>query len=226
MSTLERMGKLEITSWGHASIGFERGGRRLLIDPGELSDPAALEVADAVLVTHEHSDHLSQQALITALSNKPSVEVWAPAPVVARLNEGGAALERVHEATEDAEFTAAGFSVLAIVTEHAVVHVDIPRIPNVAFVVEGVVLHPGDSFPTIPDGTSVETLFLPISAPWLKLAESVDYLRDVAPATVVPIHDAFLSTSGKAVADRLVNALVPDIEYRRLDGGESFTSTA
>ena len=219
------MTELEITTWGHSAVGFDRGGRRLLIDPGELSDPAAIEGADAVLITHEHADHFSAEALSAALRGDSDLEVWGPGPVVAQLREADAPAERVHEATDGAGFTAAGVSVRTIGREHAAVHPDIPRVANVAYLVDGVALHPGDSFTPIPDGISAKVLLLPVSAPWLKLAESVDYLRAVAPATVVPIHDAFLSEAGKAVADRLINGLAGEIEYRRLGRGESFTLT-
>lgn len=127
--------------------------------------------------------------------------------------------------TDGAGFTAAGFSVRAIGHEHAVVHPDIPRVANVGFLVEGMAFHPGDSFATIPEVSPVEVLFLPISAPWLKLAESIDYLRAVEHAVAVPIHDAFLSEPGKAVADRLVTSLAGAAEYRRLNLGESLAPT-
>lgn len=219
------MAALEITAFGHAAIGFDRGGRRLLIDPGFLSDPTAIDTADVVLITHEHADHFSVDALTAALRAHADLEVRGPGPVARRLAEAGAPAERVHEVTDGTEFTAAGLSVRAIGREHAVVHPNIPRVANVGYLVEGAAYHPGDSFAAIPEVGPVEVLFVPISAPWLKLAESIDYLRAVEPAVAVPIHDAFLSEPGKAVADRLVTSLAGAAEYRRLGLGESLAPT-
>jgi hypothetical protein len=86
-----------------------------------------------------------------------------------------------------------------------------------------VALHPGDSFTPTPEGTRLELLFLPVSAPWLKLAESIDYLKAAAPRIAVPIHDAILSDAGKALVDRVVGSLAGSVEYRRLAAGESIS---
>jgi hypothetical protein len=40
-------------------------------------------------------------------------------------------------------------------------------------------------------------LLLPTVAPWLKVCEAVDYLRIVAPAMVVPIHQVMLAKPEK-----------------------------
>jgi L-ascorbate metabolism protein UlaG (beta-lactamase superfamily) len=75
--------------------------------------------------------------------------------------------------------------------QHAVIHPDIPVVPNNAYLVDGTHLHPGDSYTPPPE--PVDVLFLPTGAPWLKVSEAVDYLRAVAPRTAVPIHEAVLS---------------------------------
>ena len=60
------------------------------------------------------------------------------------------------------------------------IYPDVPMIPNNAYLVDDTHLHPGDSF-TPPSG-QVEVLFVPTAAPWLKIAEAIDYLRvDPAP---------------------------------------------
>ena len=51
---------------------------------------------------------------------------------------------------------------------HAAIHPDVPQIANVGYLVDGLVLHPGDAF-TVPDA-AVELLLVPIAAPWLKTA--------------------------------------------------------
>jgi hypothetical protein len=55
----------------------------------------------------------------------------------------------------------------------------------------------------------MEVLFVPTGAPWLKIAEAIDYLRAVAPRTAAPIHQAVLSAPGQQVHYRLLDSLSP-----------------
>jgi L-ascorbate metabolism protein UlaG (beta-lactamase superfamily) len=195
----------------------------LVIDPGVLSDPSVLEAADAVLITHEHTDHFAAQAVAAGLAANSDLQVWGPASVVAQVVEIGAPTERVHEAADGAQFSAAGFSIQALGREHAVIHPALPPAANVAYLIEETALHPRDLFTTAPEGIALQALFLPISAPWLKLAEAADYLHRVEPAHALPIHDAFLSDPGRGLTDQIMTALAQGINYRRLAKDESLT---
>lgn len=211
---------ITLTLGGHACIRFERDGRRLVVDPGSFSDLALLDDADAVLVTHEHPDHVDPAALVAALGARAGLEVWAPAGVVDQLVTAGAPADRLHAAADGDAFTAAGFEVRAVGEAHAVIHPDLPPVTNVAYLVDGTVLHPGDSFTLPPAGVEVDLLLVPVSAPWLRLADAIDYVRAVRPRVASPIHDAILSDTGKALCDRLVSGLGGAQEYRRLTPGE------
>ena len=215
----------EITHWGHACVRLERGGRRLVIDPGTFSDLAVLDDADAVLVTHEHVDHVDVDRLAAALGARDGLAAWAPADVAAQLTEAGAPADRVHAVAGGDTFDAAGFAVRAVGEWHAVIHPDVPRPHNVAYLVDGALLHPGDSFTTPPAGTEVEVLLVPVAAPWLKLAEAIDYVRAVRPRVAAPIHDAILSDPGRALADRLVGGLGGAGAYVRIATGAPYTWT-
>lgn len=217
---------LQLTAWGHAGVRLERAGRRLVIDPGSFTDPAILDGADAVLVTHEHPDHVVPEQLVGALAAKAGLEVWCNGSVTDLLLGAGAPPPRIHTVGAGDTFVAGGFDVRALGGEHARIHPDLPPVANLAYLVEHVVLHPGDSFTPPPAGTAVEVLLLPVGAPWLKLAESVDYVRMVAPQVTVPIHDATLTDAGKALADRVVSGLVGSLAYRRLVVGEGYTVAA
>lgn len=102
-------------------------------------------------------------------------------------------------------------------------HPALPGAVNLAYLIEHIALHPGDSFTPPPSGQGVGTLFLPISAPWLKLSEASDYLHQVSPQTALPIHDAVLSDPGKMLTDRALGALAGAVQYRRLAPGEAHT---
>ncbi len=71
-------GDLKITFVGHGTLMLGFGGRIIHVDPyGKLADYSKLPKADAILVTHEHQDHLDPAAM-RALSTPDTVLVVAP----------------------------------------------------------------------------------------------------------------------------------------------------
>ncbi|WP_158371485.1 MBL fold metallo-hydrolase [Cellulosimicrobium cellulans] len=225
MSESTTGGTAEITHWGHACVRLERDGQRLVLDPGSFSDPAVLDDADAVLVTHEHVDHLDVDRLAAALGARDGLTAWAPAGVAAQLTDAGAPADRVHPVAGGETFDAAGFAVRAVGEWHAVIHPDVPRVHNVAYLVDGALLHPGDSFTPPPAGTEVDVLLVPVAGPWMKLAEAIDYVRAVRPRVAAPIHDAILSEPGRALVDRLVGGMGGAGTYVRITAGAPYSWT-
>src|SRR4028119_1799388 len=71
-----RMPPMELTKQGHACVVVTDGDRRLVIDPGAWTDPAVLDGATAVLVTHEHADHLAADRLHAAPQAGPAPPGW------------------------------------------------------------------------------------------------------------------------------------------------------
>ena len=126
--------------------------------------------------------------------------------------------EVVTEVVAGDEFEAAGFAVRAYGGLHALIHPELPRVANLGFFVEGV-YHPGDSF-DVPTDADVRTLFVPVSGPWLRLADSVEFVRQVAPQRAYALHDGLLNDVGLSVYDRNLAALA-GCDYARLGAGES-----
>ncbi|HXR41154.1 MAG TPA: MBL fold metallo-hydrolase [Acidothermaceae bacterium] len=184
---------MRLTKFTHACVRLDDDGRALVIDPGEFSETAtALEGASAVLITHEHFDHLDVEALLAGARANPDMRVWAPAPVVQKLAELGS---RATAVDADETFDAAGFSVQTFGGKHAVIHPALGTpCANVGFMVNETVYHPGDSFfvPTV----QVDTLLVPLHAPWSKIGEIIDFVVAVRPRRAFPIHDAMLSEPG------------------------------
>ncbi|MGW1800064.1 MBL fold metallo-hydrolase [Streptomyces sp. NPDC001984] len=185
---------MELTKFGHACVRIEKNGRRLVVDPGGLTEPQALDGVDAVLVTHEHFDHFSEETLRKAAQDHPALRIWTNSSVAKQLDGLGA---RVTAVGEGEAFTAAGFDVKVYGTWHAVIHPDIPRIANVGFLVDDVLFHPGDAL-TVPDAT-VDTLLLPVHGPWSSTGQLIDYVREVAPQDIYAIHDGALNDVGNAM---------------------------
>jgi L-ascorbate metabolism protein UlaG (beta-lactamase superfamily) len=184
-------------------VRLEKDGARLVIDPGIWAGPDALLGAAAVLVTHEHADHLDEAAVRGALDADTDLQLWASEAVAGQFAEFGG---RVHGVHHGDAVTISGFDVHVYGAEHARVDRAIPVVPNTGFLLDGAVFHPGDSF-TVPEDP-VRTLLVPVSGPWLKFSDIADYLRTVAPEHGYWIHDALLNDKGASLWENLLG-LVP-----------------
>ncbi|MFD5321273.1 MBL fold metallo-hydrolase [Streptomyces sp. NPDC127098] len=211
---------MELTKKGHSCVRLTREGRTLVIDPGAFSEEDAALGADALLVTHEHPDHFDEGRLRAALEASPATELWTLRSVAEQLS--AAFPGRVHTVGHGDTFEAAGFEVEVHGELHAVIHPDIPRITNIGFLVGGALFHPGDAL-TVPE-RPVHTLLLPVQAPWNKLSEVVDYVREVRPERAFAVHDALLTDLALPVYARNLSpqgAGIAPTEYARLAPGES-----
>jgi L-ascorbate metabolism protein UlaG (beta-lactamase superfamily) len=212
---------VRFTKLGHACVRLEKEGASLVIDPGIWSGPDALTGANAILITHEHADHLDPASVRAALAADAGLRVWTNASVAAQLADAG---DRVHVVSHGDTFTAAGFEVHVYGQEHAVIHRDIPIVLNTGFAVDGEIFHPGDAL-TVPQDR-IETLLLPANAPWLKVSEMIDYAREVAPRRAYAIHDGLLNANGLSLMQNLLRlgpgpAGPTGAEYIRLEPGTS-----
>ncbi|MEU6402513.1 MBL fold metallo-hydrolase [Streptomyces sp. NPDC046985] len=209
---------MRFTKKSHSCIALEKDGRRLVVDPGNFSEEDAAVGAEAILITHEHADHFDEGRLRAAMEADPGAEIWTLKSVADQI--AAAFPGRVHTVGHGDAFTAAGFDVQVHGELHAVIHPDIPRITNIGFLVDdGKVFHPGDAL-TVPD-RPVETLMLPVMAPWNKIAEVIDYLREVRPRRAYDVHDALLTDLARPVYDRQIGALAPADHLRLAPGGSA-----
>jgi L-ascorbate metabolism protein UlaG (beta-lactamase superfamily) len=207
---------MRLTKLVHACVRLEKDGTVLVIDPGAYSGPDSMDGADTVLITHEHFDHMQPDTLRAALSGNPGLRVWAGSSVAGQFTDLG---DRVRAVAHGDEFTAAGFTVHVYGSRHALLHPEIPVVENVGFLVDGEVFHPGDAL-TVPEDP-VGTLLLPISGPWLKLSDMIDYGRAVAPRRGYAIHDALLSPIGLGLIERFLGlaAGTTSAVFSRLEPG-------
>ncbi|GGY36245.1 MBL fold metallo-hydrolase [Streptomyces tanashiensis] len=207
---------MKLTKKSHACVRLEKDGRTLVLDPGMFTEEDAVLGADALLVTHEHPDHFDEGRLRAALEANAAAEIWTLRSVADRLS--AAFPGRVHAVGHGDTFTAAGFDVQVHGELHAVIHPDIPRITNVGYLVDGSVFHPGDAL-TVPDHP-VDTLLLPVMAPWNKISEVIDYVREVRPRRAYDIHDALLTDLARPIYDRQIGEL-GGTRHERLASGAS-----
>ncbi|MCF6469173.1 MBL fold metallo-hydrolase [Nonomuraea sp. MG754425] len=208
---------MKLTKYGHACVRVEKNGKVLVIDPGAFTADPVLDDADAVLITHEHFDHVDVAKLKAAA---PGLEIWTCEAVAAGLTEVPG---RVQVVGHGDDFETAGFRVKAFGEWHAANHPDAPIVQNVGFLVDDELFYPGDAL-TVP-GAEVGTLLVPTGAPWLKLSETVEYLRTVRPARAYSTHDGLYSEAGLGLVDNWLRmeADKQGADIRRLAVGESAT---
>ncbi|MEO9221541.1 MAG: MBL fold metallo-hydrolase [Mycobacteriaceae bacterium] len=186
---------MQLTHFGHSCLLVELDDTRLLFDPGTFSAGfAGLTGLDGVLITHQHPDHVDVDALPQLLTGNPDATLIADPATAEQLGWTAA------HPGDQLQVGSVRIAVQGGV--HAVIHPDIPVIDNVAYLLnEGALLHPGDSL-HVPE-ESVDVLALPAVAPWMRIAEAIDYLRAVKPRVAVPIHQAI--------------AAKPELYYGHLD---------
>jgi L-ascorbate 6-phosphate lactonase len=238
-----------VTLWllGNAGVlVVDQAGRRIAIDPwtsnwletrspanpepvvrqrpARLSSEELADLVDAVLVTHEHPDHLDP-GLVPALT-AAGVPVFLPAGCVPTAEACGYPASLLHRLDVGEEVDVCGFRVLAVPAAHALAGGGYGRYTEwldddgahraVGYVVRGggrVIFHGGDTvmWPGLVErlrAASVDTCLLPINGrDWLReerglvgnltARESVDIAAACGAEILVPIHfDGVVGNTG------------------------------
>ncbi|MCW2764086.1 MAG: beta-lactamase domain protein [Nocardioides sp.] len=209
---------MRITKFGHACVRIEYDGKAIVLDPGVFTDVSALDGADAVLITHEHPDHYLPAHLLTI--DAPIFTIEAVAAKI--LEDAPEVAERVTVVAPGESFDP-GVPVRAVGELHAVIHPEYPRFFNSGYVLtlgETKLYHPGDAL--TPPGEDVDVLFVPVSAPWMRVSEAIEFAREVRAPRNVAIHDRVYSEVGLGMVDGHMNAFLPKAgqEYVRLADGQ------
>lgn len=188
---------MQITQLGHACLLVETDRARVLVDPGTYSSGfESLTGLDAVVLTHQHPDHVDTGKLPGLLRSNGGAELLAE-PETAVSLEGVAAI--AFPAGADRAF--GDLTVAAVGGEHARNHDLVPPLGNVGLLLaeQGgpTLFHPGDSYAEAPAG--VDVLAFPLNAPWTRMSETLDFLRRVAAPVEVPVHDGLLNDEGRSM---------------------------
>jgi L-ascorbate metabolism protein UlaG (beta-lactamase superfamily) len=215
---------MKITKYGHACVVLQEQGKKLVIDPGSWTEGlGSLDAIAAVVITHNHGDHLRIEHLNAIVQQNPGVQIFGPQEVV---NDAAKNNIQVNKVISGFTATVGPFTIRFYGDMHAVIHQSFPPVPhNVGVLVNDTFYYPGDSF-TVPDGAPVKTLAVPASAPWMKIAEAVDFIAMVQPQVCFSTHNALLSDIGQQLTDSWFKRTCDTLhaEYYSLKPGESFNA--
>lgn len=190
---------MRLTKLGHACVRVEHGGTTVVIDPGAFTDPGAAEGADVVLLTHVHADHWTADQL--RATDAPIRTIAQVADAIR--DQAPDVAERVQVVAPGDLLEVGGVGIEVVNEQHAVIHPDYPRPDNSGYLLtlDGTtVFHPGDSLDG--PGRPVDLLLTPVSAPWLKISEAIDFAVGVGAPRNLAIHDKVYSDLALGMADQ------------------------
>jgi L-ascorbate metabolism protein UlaG (beta-lactamase superfamily) len=207
---------VKVTKYEHATLVISSDDALLVIDPGMFLTPPDFTGTVAVVITHEHADHWSEQNLSAILAKAPDAKIYGPQGVADAASGFEVTVVKAGDIIEADPFKLEFFG-----EKHAVIHDSLPVADNVGVMVDDELYYGGDSY-TVP-GKPVGTLAAPVGAPWLKIGDSMDFVLEVKPKRAFYIHDMTLSAAGKGMAsDRLKWATEQNGgTYKPLEVGDS-----
>jgi L-ascorbate 6-phosphate lactonase len=209
-------GAVDLTWLGQVGFLVETAGLRILVDPwvsphdGRLIEPPPLDLVaeriDAVLVTHEHDDHLDLPFLREVAARSPGARLVVPAPVVELVGD----LFDTTGVRPGEEVELGALRVEVVAAWHGI-HVADGYTDGggrfVGYVLRGdgpVVYHSGDTIATPEliaalDGKGIDVALLPINgrdffreeldlSGNLDAREAVRLARRIGARTLVPMH--------------------------------------
>ena len=211
---------MRLTKFGHACIRIELDDEVIVIDPGVFTEPEAVADATQILITHEHPDHWTLDHL-----NRGQAAIHTIQAVADQILEADRRVRDRVQVVAPGDHFDAGVAVSVVGEKHAVIYEELPHFDNSGFLLDlggKTLFHPGDAL-TVPD-QAVDLLCLPVSAPWLKISECIDFARAVKAPKSVAIHDMIYTEAALGIAEghlkRFLNPSGQD--YQRVEPGTDF----
>lgn len=204
---------MKITKYPQSNFLIEENGKKLLIDLGNFTLEKykidELPTPNAILITHQHPDHMDKDALKT-LGGR-GIPVYGNPDVAEQLAKEGLEAIRVGDGKE---FEAAGFKIKPIDIPHCKLlycraekktlkapeishdkkckaHPDLkPETtdgpPNTGFIINGAFFHPGDGIEI--GELTVANAAIPINGPTIDFKRAWNLINSLGAKKVIPMH--------------------------------------
>jgi L-ascorbate metabolism protein UlaG (beta-lactamase superfamily) len=208
---------MKVKKLGHCCFVVEpKKGVRIMTDPGFFSTLQKIEInINAVVITHEHQDHLHIDSLKEIIKNNPNIIIITNTSV-GKILDG---LNIKYQKLEEGErYNINGVDIIAFGNKHAEIYETFGAVQNTGYMIDNL-CYAGDSF-NYPDA-QVDILALPVSGPWMKIKDAIDYAKHIRPRVCFSIHDAIMQDFATFVWKIPENILKDDnIEFRKLEIGK------
>jgi L-ascorbate metabolism protein UlaG (beta-lactamase superfamily) len=192
---------IKITKYEHACFTVEKDSQILVIDPGNFTtDFIAPDHVIGIVVTHNHADHFDHELIANIIDKNPNAIIIGDESITNTIEAF-----RTKTVAAGDSLTVGLFDLEFFGGNHASIREGVSLSPNLGILINDLLYYPGDSF-FVPKDRGVDTLALPVAAPWLKISDTLEFLSAIRPRAAFPTHDAILSPLGKDLVDRLVGA--------------------
>jgi L-ascorbate metabolism protein UlaG (beta-lactamase superfamily) len=179
---------MRLTKFGHCCFLIEDQGVRILTDPGNFTSQQDKVInLDAVVISHEHADHVHVESLSRVMANNPQALIITNSAVKNLLADHDFQIKVVEEGQN---IRIKDMLIEAFGDKHAEIYSQLNIVQSTGYFFNNKFFLPGDSFNN--PGKAVDVLGLPMAAPWLKISEVLDYAIEVKPRVVIPVHDGYL----------------------------------
>jgi L-ascorbate metabolism protein UlaG (beta-lactamase superfamily) len=211
---------MKLTKYEHACLVIEEQAKRLIIDPGMFNkDFSDHEDVCAVVITHGHPDHFDPKVVERIIKANPGAKIFTIQAVADELKNP----DRVMVVKPMQTVSCGPFQMSFCGGLHAEVHSSFDAGKNVGILVNQKLYYPGDSF-SLPEGNMKPSILaVPTSGPFMRYADSIDFVLAVKPKLAFPTHDIHSSDAGdKLIGDMLTNACNSiGAEYKPLKTAET-----
>ena len=205
---------MKISKHIHSCLLVEDQGKTILVDPGNYSyeakalDITSLNHIDAIVITHEHPDHMYIPWIKEILEKFPHTPLFTTESAKKLLEQEGIPNVSM-KGNEFIELTP---------VPHERIWMGSPA-ENVKATLFEKVTTPGDSHSF--DATT-EVLALPVQAPWGSTTAAVELALRLQPKAIIPIHDwHWRDEARKAFYARLVDYFAQyHIDFKAVETGE------
>jgi L-ascorbate metabolism protein UlaG (beta-lactamase superfamily) len=178
---------MKVTRYFQSCLLVEDGDVRVILDPSanDADNFDNFGKLDAVIYTHEHSDHFDPE--LTAKFADAGVKVYANASTAKQMKSPPSKV-----VTDGLKWDINGMSVEAKELPHCLMVDGSTSVQNTGYLLAGKFFHPGDGVEL--EGFSAEVAAVPITGPDISLKDSFVFSRNLSAKLVIPIHYDFIGT--------------------------------
>ena len=183
---------MKVTRYYQSCLLVEEGSARILIDPSgaEAERFDSFGKLDAVLYTHEHSDHFDPD-----LAQKFAD---AGVPIYANASTAKQMKSQPNIVADGQEFAVGNLKVQVRELPHCLMTDGSAGPQNTGYFIAGRLFDPGDGKELA--NFSAELLALPITGPDISLKDANDFAKACGAKTVIPVHYDYIGTKPEVFA--------------------------